>query len=350
MKTYTGQQAGMSSQRATSTPLRTVTSSYRSANDDYFEDEEEEGGDAIDSFLKNLPEILVSVIVIMIAYFVWSFFNSPTGSALGQAAGELVGMMTEMMEKWQLFLLGYVLIALIPAVGRGIVWVADKVDSKLTARSLRKYTVAQNDADRSLKRTKLRGDLNQRMSDLYVEAASKGYDATQTDAVLKRVMAHQFYVFDPDNPDTPRYVPLDMGIDTDVEAAALNCKVVAASGALAQVVSSDGGISMSNDAQWRLVTDQRSRAVATDRARSSDTDIAVIDDDFRQNGTAELLSNIRLESYALGIPEGEQLRLLNQAVAEHERSRAENTATGTQLRLEDAQRTMLQYLFQGEMD
>lgn len=59
----------------------------------------DEGVDGVDSFLRNLPQILISVIVIMIAYSVFQFFNSPVGSALGDALGELVGLISMAVNK-----------------------------------------------------------------------------------------------------------------------------------------------------------------------------------------------------------------------------------------------------------
>ena len=196
--------------------FQTVHSKYRNG-DDYYEDDEEGGADAIDSFLKNLPEILVSVIVIMIAYFVWSFFNSPTGSALGEAAGELVGMIAEMMQKWQLFLFAYVLMALIPAVGRGIAYVADRFDKGRTARSLRKYTRVQHDDAMALKRAELISELNEKHSKFYIDAAQKfGYTGAQAEEIYRKILEHQFITLDDDG--NPKYNPLP----GDLEGAAVS--------------------------------------------------------------------------------------------------------------------------------
>ena len=72
------------------------TYKYRSLSDD------DEGIDGVDSFLRNLPQILFSIIIIIVAYGVLKFFNSPVGSALGDTLGTFVGTLTEMLDQWEL--------------------------------------------------------------------------------------------------------------------------------------------------------------------------------------------------------------------------------------------------------
>lgn len=170
--------------------LRVSGISYRSAGGDYYDDEDE-GADGIDTFLKNLPQILISVIVIMIAYFVWSFFNSPTGSALGDAVGDLVGMFAQMTENWRLFLLGYVLIALVPAVGRGIAYVADKIGDRSTGKSLQKFRTSKMLQSKSTS-TSLR-DIGEKSHRVTVAVAKTGLNAKQTEEIHEIIRNHAPY-------------------------------------------------------------------------------------------------------------------------------------------------------------
>lgn len=83
---------------------RIQTYKYRSSYDD------EDGIDGIDSFLRNLPQILFSIIIIIVAYGVLKFFQSPVGSALGDSLGAFVGVLTEMLSQWEF--IGVVLVVL----------------------------------------------------------------------------------------------------------------------------------------------------------------------------------------------------------------------------------------------
>lgn len=277
--------------------FQTVHSKYRGAGDDYYEDDEEEGGvDAIDSFLKNLPEILVSVIVIMIAYFVWSFFNSPTGSALGEAAGELVGMIAEMMQKWQLFLFAYVLMALIPAVGRGIAYVADRVDKGRTARSLQKYTRAQHDDAMALKRAELLSELNEKRSKFYIDAAQKfGYSGAQAHAIYERILAHEFVTLDDDG--NPKYIPLPGDLEgASVSEGAFKCRKVVheMSVATAESYERNGQSAFHSEGHLTGMSDMYKLAVYT-RENPSKTTILSGDMKFVDDTAAnEMLKHVNL--------------------------------------------------------
>lgn len=201
---------------AASMLMQTLDSKYR-GGEDYYDDEDGEGADAIDSFLKNLPEILVSVIIIMIAYFVWTFFNSPTGSALGNAVGELVGMLTDMMRKWQFFLLAYAVIALLPAAGRGLAFLVDRFDKRATSNALKKYNKMQNDSQMALERSKIRADLNKAYSNAYIDFVKQNYDASQADRMIRTVLNHRYFVEDPDNPGEFQYNPLSESVPDDLD-------------------------------------------------------------------------------------------------------------------------------------
>lgn len=76
------------------------------------------GVDGIQTFLESLPQLLISVVVIIIAYFMWTFFNSPTGTALAEALGDLVGIVTEMAKYWYVIAILVLIYALGPAIGR----------------------------------------------------------------------------------------------------------------------------------------------------------------------------------------------------------------------------------------
>lgn len=201
---------------ATSMLMQTLDSKYR-GGEDYYDEEDGEGADAIDSFLKNLPEILVSVIIIMIAYFVWTFFNSPTGSALGNAVGELVGMLTDMMRKWQFFLLAYAVIALLPAAGRGLAYLVDRFDKRATSNALKKYNKMQNDSQMALERSKIQADLNKTYSNAYIDFVKQNYDASQADRMIRTVLNHRYFVEDPDNPGEFQYNPLSESVPEDLD-------------------------------------------------------------------------------------------------------------------------------------
>lgn len=253
----------MSTDCAASMLIQTLDSKYR-GGEDYYDDEDGEGADAIDSFLKNLPEILVSVIIIMIAYFVWSFFNSPTGSALGNAVGELVGMLTDMMQKWQFFLLAYAVIAFIPLAGRGLAFLVDRFDKRATSNALKKYNKMQNDSEMSLKRSKILADLNKNFSNAYTDLVKQKYTATQADQMIRAVLNHQFYVEDPNNPDKFEFKPLSESLSPDLEQTLMDVRAansiarsegIASHGDIGGMRSEADFVQLSNDRQ--LVLDNR---------------------------------------------------------------------------------------------
>ena len=71
---------------------------------------EDDGIDGMDSFLRNLPQILFSIVIIMVVYGVMKFLSSPVGASLGDALGALVGIATEAISYWQLFIIGWLVI------------------------------------------------------------------------------------------------------------------------------------------------------------------------------------------------------------------------------------------------
>lgn len=93
------------------------------------DEEEVQGIDGVDTILRNIPQILTSIIVIVIAYFVWGFFNSPTGSALGEAVGDMVGLVTEMSKYWYVFVGAWALTFVGPALFGFLSDYADRRDT-----------------------------------------------------------------------------------------------------------------------------------------------------------------------------------------------------------------------------
>lgn len=167
----------------------------------YEDDEEEEGVDGIDTFLKNLPQILISVIVIMIAYFVWSFFNSPTGSALADGIGELVAMVAEMMQNWKMFFWAYILSIALPAMGRTIGSLANFFDRRSESKAARKFAHAQHNAEMIRNRNNDIFNVKIKTTEAMITAAREAnYTEADMKLLFEELQAHEWVTVNPNDP------------------------------------------------------------------------------------------------------------------------------------------------------
>lgn len=102
------------------------------------------GIDGIDGLLRSLPEILISVIVIIVAYFIWRFFNSEVGKALSATTTELVSALSDMLSNWRFFLLGFVAVKVLLPLGTNVIsFFATRAETS----SLRRQQLMLNDPE-----------------------------------------------------------------------------------------------------------------------------------------------------------------------------------------------------------
>lgn len=82
-----------------------VSLKFRGDDDDGDYDEDADSG--LEAFLGNLPQIMISIVMLVVIYSIWKMIRSPVGEKFVENLGDLAGTAVDMLGDWRLILFSW---------------------------------------------------------------------------------------------------------------------------------------------------------------------------------------------------------------------------------------------------